>query len=139
MQSMQSREETFRRFEAYFVFVSRSKPPPRWRCSATAAATRSVASGDDSACRASCSIRRRAAECRCVSALLKLLTRTLRNVGVNRKGMCSDLRAAARVLDAACGSWMQIVDAGCACRNPGTHAMKSVSYLLQLLLRTLNL
>ena len=79
---------------AYLVLVSLSKPPPCWRCSATATATRSVVSDIDSAWRARCSIRRLAAECRCVSGLLRLLTKTLRNVGASRKGMCSALQQA---------------------------------------------
>ena len=83
---------TLRRLLAYLVLVSLSKPPPRWRCSATATATRSVASAADSAWRARCSIRRLAAECRCVSGLLRLLVRTRRRVGVSRKEMCSDLQ-----------------------------------------------
>ncbi len=37
---------------ANFVFVRRSKPPPRVRCSAIATATRTPASPADSACRA---------------------------------------------------------------------------------------
>ena len=90
--------QTLSRVLAYLVLVSLSKPPPRWRCSATATATRSVASGADSAWRARCSIRRLAAECRCVSALLRLLVRTRWSVGVSRYGMCSDLQAQASLV-----------------------------------------